>query len=341
MLARAEDAVTGLLPEGWSCVRRESAPDFDLRLMITSPDGVSAFLAVEVKRRLRPGGIDAVRARLARGGSDVPVVVAEWLSPSTCRALSAAGVGYVDLTGNVELRLSRPGLLVRTRGQDNDPKPAPSALGSLKGAGAARAVRALIDYRPPYGIRALANASGASAPVLSRTAALLAADGLVVRGLAGEISAVVWVDVLRRWADDYRFPGADRAVGYLDPRGLTGFIRRLPTLTQPWAATGTLGVRGGVAVAPIALATVYVESPERAARELGLVPVQTGANVLLVGLSAAKEDARSFAGDDGIIRCAPSQVAVDLLTGPGRGPSEGEALIEWMFSNEAVWRRTL
>jgi hypothetical protein len=37
---------------------------------------------------------------------------------------------------------------------------------------------------------------------------------------------------------------------------------------------------------------------------------------------------------------ALSQVAADLLTSPGRGPSEGEALIEWMEENVDAWRRT-
>jgi len=34
---------------------------------------------------------------------------------------------------------------------------------------------------------------------------------------------------------------------------------------------------------------------------------------------------------------APSQVAVDLLTNPGRGPAEGEELIDWMRSHEEVF----
>jgi len=42
---------------------------------------------------------------------------------------------------------------------------------------------------------------------------------------------------------------------------------------------------------------------------------------------------------DGVVYAAPSQVAVDLLTGPGRNPSEGQELLEWMKSNEPAWRR--
>lgn len=43
--------------------------------------------------------------------------------------------------------------------------------------------------------------------------------------------------------------------------------------------------------------------------------------------------------DDGVVYAAPSQTAVDLLTAPGRGPSEAGAVLDWMESNESEWRR--
>lgn len=339
LLARAEDAIARLLPDGWSCSRQNTPAEADLLLAIRSPDGATGIVAVEVKQRVAPGNVAAVVAQLARAAPAAALVVAGWLSPLTRAALATAGVGYVDLTGNADVRLSRPGLVLRTTGASKDPEPAPSALGSLKGPGAARAVRALIDFAPPYGVRELAKASGASAPVLSRVAALLASDALLHRDERGTVLDVSWVEVLRRWVEDYRFPGTDRGVSYLDPRGIAAFTRKLATYGQPWAATGTLGVPPGVAVAPVTLATVYVESPERAAHDMGLAPAETGANVLLVGVGEADERMRSAAGDGGLVRCAPSQVAADLLTGPGRGSSEGEALIEWMRANEPNWRK--
>jgi hypothetical protein len=36
---------------------------------------------------------------------------------------------------------------------------------------------------------------------------------------------------------------------------------------------------------------------------------------------------------------ALSPVAVDLLTGPARNPSEANALLDWMAANEPAWRR--
>jgi hypothetical protein len=42
--------------------------------------------------------------------------------------------------------------------------------------------------------------------------------------------------------------------------------------------------------------------------------------------------------EKGLRFAAPSQVAVDCLTGNGRMPAEGEALLEWMLANESEWR---
>ena len=42
--------------------------------------------------------------------------------------------------------------------------------------------------------------------------------------------------------------------------------------------------------------------------------------------------------DGGLRYAAPSQIAVDCLTGNGRMPAEGEALLDWMLDNEGAWR---
>lgn len=41
---------------------------------------------------------------------------------------------------------------------------------------------------------------------------------------------------------------------------------------------------------------------------------------------------------DRLTVAALTQVAVDLLTSPGRGPNEAEALMKWMQENESAWR---
>ena len=51
------------------------------------------------------------------------------------------------------------------------------------------------------------------------------------------------------------------------------------------------------------------------------------------------ESVRQIAGQK--VRLAASkrqQIAADLLTSPGRGPNEAEALIAWMGEHKPVWR---
>ena len=44
---------------------------------------------------------------------------------------------------------------------------------------------------------------------------------------------------------------------------------------------------------------------------------------------------------DGITYACVTQVLLDLMTGPGRGPAEAEGLLEWMRENEEIWKLQL
>jgi hypothetical protein len=41
---------------------------------------------------------------------------------------------------------------------------------------------------------------------------------------------------------------------------------------------------------------------------------------------------------EGVVYSRVTQVVQDLMTGPGRGPAEAEALLEWMRSKEDLWQ---
>ena len=47
---------------------------------------------------------------------------------------------------------------------------------------------------------------------------------------------------------------------------------------------------------------------------------------------------RCLTNKEGVVVAAPTQVAVDLMTGPGRSPNEAEELLDWMRRNEQSWR---
>lgn len=74
-----------------------------------------------------------------------------------------------------------------------------------------------------------------------------------------------------------------------------------------------------------------------AADKLGLRPSDMGANACLVEPYDPVVFERTMLRDE-LVTGSPSQVAADLLTGPGREPSEGEELLDWMKSNDDAWR---
>ena len=333
------------IPDGWSLRsrRRDAIGRYrvDLRAEIASPAGETAALALEIKRTLEPRDVFQVVERISMTTAGamsraVPVVAAAYLSPRVRVLLRARGVGYVDTTGNVRIEISMPGLFVSTDGADRDPWPRDYKLRSLRGRGAARAMRAIIDSRPPYGVRELAQSTGASAPTLSRVLDLLEREAIVTR-LRGAVSTVDWQAAIRRWVEDYDQTNSNTPTTVLEPRGLPVLENKLRAMNLAYAATGALAAQRFDPIAPARLATIYVADPSQAIDRLELRETEAGANVVLLEPLDPVVFDRTVARDG--LRCvALGQLAVDLLTGPGRGPSQGEKMLSWMERNEHVWR---
>jgi len=266
-----------------------------------------------------------------------PVVAAGYLSARSRSLLDDFGVGYIDTTGNISIVSSAPGMVVFTQGTDNDPWPQDVGLRSLRGRGAARAIRAIIDTTPPFGTRELAGPTSASAPTLSRVLDLLEREAIVTRRPRGPVLTVDWEAAIRRWAEDYDQTNSNTATTFLDPRGIPSVEKELRATKLSYAATGAFAAQRFNPIAPARTATIYVEDVTGAAEGLGLREAEAGANVVLLEPFDPVVFERSTTRDG--LRCvAASQLAVDLLTGPGREPSQGEEILEWMKENEDAWR---
>jgi hypothetical protein len=150
----------------------------------------------------------------------------------------------------------------------------------------------------------------------------------------GPVEAVDRPGIIRRWAEDYSVLKSNVARPYLDSRGLDNLVRNLPGGRFQYAVTGSLAANRLAPIAPARLAMVYVDDDEKAANRLGLQPADAGANVMLLDPFDPVVFDRT-AKDKGITFVAPSQAAVDLLTSPGRGPAEAEAIIEWIARPKA------
>lgn len=297
------------------------------------------MLRLEVSRRLDPKRVLPLLEATGRLRARGPLlVVARYLSAATRTRLREHQVNYLDLTGNVRLIVPRPGLFIETQGAAEDPDREERPARSLRGPKAGRVLRALVDRQRPPGVRELAGMTRVDAGYVSRVLAFLDSEALVTRVGRGRIETVDWRSLLRRWAQEAPLESRGEAQTWLEPRGLTALLARLAQSDERYAVTGGLAAAAFAPIAPPRLATIWLRDTGGAAARLGLRPADAGANVLLI--EPADEGVFDGAAQrDGVWYAAPSQIAADLLTSPGRGPAEGEELIEWMFAHEGAWRR--
>jgi len=315
-------------------------------LELEAPDGRTVTILVDIKRRLDPVNvprlIDQMRAWPAgptTGPTVAYLVAAPYLGDRVRERLRKSGLNYLDLTGNTWVSIDEPGIYVSAQGANKDPNPASRPARSLRGAKTAQVVRALVDTRPPVGVRQIAKIARTDPGNVSRLLDLLEREDLVRRSPEGGIQEVLWDELLRAWAKDYSLTESNRVYAFLDPRGLDDFVLRLRGLPaqMDYALTGSLAAARWAPVAPARLGVAFVADAAVAAAVLDLVPTETGANVLLVEPKGDFVFER-MVKDGGLTYVAPSQAVADLLTGPGRNPSEAEALLDWMRKNEDAWR---
>ena len=230
--------------------------------------------------------------------------------------------------------VSKPGLFISTSGADRDPWPQDDELRSLRGRGAARAVRAIIDSAPPLGVRDLAAATGTSAATLSRVLELLEREDVIARERRGPVLGVDWQAAIRRWAQDYDQTASNTATTYLEPRGMPALERALAGTGLRYAATGAFAAQRFDPIAPARAAAVYVDDAYEAADRLGLREAGAGANVVLLDAAdalAAHPGARPSSSEAYRVACRQPRGPADCLrllpqrvtgeSGPRRGDS--------------------
>lgn len=348
--------IRGCLPATWQVIRSADgrnaadAPSTDI-VRVASPDGRSA--TVHLAARLSTPSAAEIESAISHAGSAPVVVIAPFLTARTRSALLTLGASYADTTGNLRVVIEDPAVYIERRGADRAPRSddgSPRTLRSLRGPATARVVRALCDLMPPYGVRQLSVVANVPVATVSRVTALLERDGLVERSADRSITSVDWRSLIEAWARDRPLARATGRISAIEPRGWPALVAKLGRLPRH-AVTGSLalaGLPGIEQVAPVSLAIVYVDDPEKAIDTLGLVRVDAGANVWII----APDDPVAFergrvtpwpvanASDptQSGLAVAPTQAAADLLASPGRGPAEADALMRWMEANERVWR---
>jgi hypothetical protein len=130
---------------------------------------------------------------------------------------------------------------------------------------------------------------------------------------------------------------AGRTTSFLAPRGLQTVVDALKKLRGGYTVSGSWAANLLAPVAPARLLLCYADDVFALAKRLDLRQVEAGLNVILAQPFDPVVAERTIKRDRLVI-AAPSQIVADLMTSPGRGPNEAEALIEWMRQNEDAWR---
>lgn len=349
VLRRSTRSIVAALPPGWSA---SSAPDADLTsraidevLRISSPDGGLVDLVIEAKLVVERRDVAAMSDALAQAIEGLPnaigVCAARYLAPTVRDELVARGLSYVDTAGNLRLVTSTPGLFLSANGTNTDPWRGPGRpRGTLQGEPAARVVRALVDFAGPWKIRDLVAVADTSTGATYRVLDFLEREGLIERDPRIGVLVPAWRPILELWSRDYGFLRNGRVTTYIEPRGLPTFQENVAASEDvAYATTGTIAAAEWAPYAPARAAMLYVKDAAKASAAWGLRPTDSGANVLLAEPPSDVVFDRAQTDSRGVVLAAPAQVAVDLLTGPGRNPEEALELLDWMERNESSWRQ--
>ena len=361
LIDTAVKEISSRLPPRWLLLDRERSADgrfpqestrmIDAIWELRDPDGLSSDIIVEVKANpVEPRLVGSAASQLKAlsysryeqaGATPANMLVSTYLSPLTRERLVEAGISYADSTGNIRFTLDRPAVYIETQGADKNPFREDRPLQSLKGGRTARVARGLLDYWTPFGTRELAAETASSPAMISRVSNLLEADEIVTKeSPRGRIVSVDWEALARRWAMDYDFAASNTLTAWLEPRGTRALFDRLREARFRYSVTGSFASYRLAPFAEPRLASLYIDDPETAAQSLGLRPADTGGNVLLVRPFDPVAFERAEC-DDGITYARVTQVLLDLMKGPGRGPTEAEALMEWMRDNEDIWKLSM
>ncbi|MGH2843757.1 MAG: helix-turn-helix domain-containing protein [Solirubrobacteraceae bacterium] len=347
LLDRAIAWLRQTLPDNWTVERSTaqysmpgSAEPYrpDSMLEIQGPNGNVAFL-VEAKNSFSPRDAERLLPGVAkplRRMSNTPLlVVSNWLSARTRELLREQDVNYLDLTGNADIRTNFPAIFLSHSGASRNPAPAERERAGLRGAKAGRLIRTLLDVPAPYSVRELALLTGLTPGYVSRLLSALEYEALVDRSRTGGVTSVARAPLLRRWVETYDVLKSNEPTRLLAPHGPLGAFNEIGALhDNSWmVVTGSFAAVQAASVSAPELLMAYVRDPGPVSAELNLLPTREGANVVLLRPYDEVVWERTTESD-GVRFAAFSQVAADLLTGPGRMPEEGAALVEWLEDGE-------
>jgi hypothetical protein len=268
------------------------------------------------------GAIERVREHKGRPPkAATPVIAVPYMGPSGRRLCADAGVSWLDLSGNVNIRA--PGLIALIESQPNAfvRRGRPSSVFAPK---SSRVIAALLTARAEsWTQRELARATALGEGFVSRIVGRLVADELVVRETNGSIHVRDPNLLLDAWREDYDFERHHVVRGHIASRSGEALLPRFADVLgkdpSAYAVTGLPAAWLYSHFAGFRLATVYVREIPTAdsLKALGFREEPRGANVWLV---VPRDEVVFYASTtrEGVSCVNPVQAYLDLKSQPER-----------------------
>lgn len=312
---------------------------YDAILTVVRASGQNDKFVVEAKSQVNMRDVWRIIESLTKNSDQLNeyaggMLAARYLSKSIQKVLKQNGISYADATGNFMITSPSTGLFVLSdAGAKSDPwRTRGRPTNSLKGNAPARVIRALLDEKLPLTMTELINKSNSSTSVVYRVIGYLEDERLLQRKNK-VITNVKFKELVERWSEEYSFSGINTVTLYLSPRGIDDALNQLKNIQGiEYAITGSVAAARYASYAEAKQLSIYAKYPLELAKKLNLRPVVTGANVM-IATNAFDVVFKGTMVDDGLTYVAPSQIVVDLLSGPGRNPAEAEFLIDWILKD--------
>jgi hypothetical protein len=350
LVEQARIQLSGLLPANFELddapiAATGSKPRADALWQLRAQNSGDGLILVEAKKSVTPRDVTSLRQQLTdfvrRLMRDPTVlVVAPWLSPRTRVLLEEAGYSYLDLTGNVRMRMDSPAVFLWLQGADRDPQPNPSPRTGVQGPKARRLVRLLVEGSPPLRPVDLAKAGGLTAGYVSKLLESLDGQALVERDGRGIVTSADWAPLITSAAARYDLLRTNTPHTFIAQEGATALYARMGRTNDRPAGV----VTGSFAASPIAQVAapsqlvIYSDEIDEMRRFGRLLPAVRGADVVILQPEDSAQ-IRATRTVEGVEHVGLSQLVFDCLSGNGRLPEEGQAVLAWMQVHETDWRQ--
>lgn len=328
------------VPPSRARVERRPAAARDRPDLVVSAEG--RVFVVEFRSSGQVAAVAAAARQLREygrhlGNECVPLVAVPYMGEVGKRLCADAGIGWMDLSGNVHL--AAPGLRISIEGKPNLFK-RPGRPRSVFAPKSSRIARCLL-MQPgrAFTQRELAKASGLDEGFTSRIVRRLESERLVARSANGAVQATDVGALLDAWREVHDFSRHHIVRGHVAARSSEEILREVANVSShdrvEYAVTGLAGAWLLSAFAGFRLVVVYVSQipSARAQQAMGFREESRGENVWLV----VPNDEGVFHGatEREGIRCVhPVQIYLDLKDHPERSTEAAEQLRRVLLSRE-------